>query len=425
MHIAIIGSGPAGLTTAHRLSQAGHRVTIFEARDVLGGRTHAEHFGSGHHADTGAGWLASFYTRTLALLDELNCRDRLLPRNVRGASNLLIHGRVQPQPFTPDQADASPLLTDAEKRRWRSYVEWLLIEQPDALMPDLTCDDHDAETEFAPLGENVLNYVLRPLLEGPFFTRLSTLSASMARAWVRALIGCTLYQVEGGMDAPWLQLAAALPAEIRTGVTVEAVRRAGAGVNVHVEGDPARHFDGAVLAVPAPASARLLSADDQPPWLKDVRYAAHVRLYAARREVADANFGVHIVPPERLFSIEFFSGRRGAWGACPPDWQWALACTFGPASDPLLAMHEDEAKRALWEDSLAVTPGLFDLSQADVVHLIRWQWAVPIMAPGHYRSLAAYERKPPIVLAGDWTHQACVEGAVRSGEVAAAAFGRA
>jgi predicted NAD/FAD-dependent oxidoreductase len=29
------------------------------------------------------------------------------------------------------------------------------------------------------------------------------------------------------------------------------------------------------------------------------------------------------------------------------------------------------------------------------------------------------------VLAGDWTHQACVEGAVRSGEAAAAAFGRA
>src|SRR5262245_55479924 len=33
-------------------------------------------------------------------------------------------------------------------------------------------------------------------------------------------------------------------------------------------------------------------------------------------------------------------------------------------------------------------------------------------------------RRPPLVLAGDWTEQACVEGAVRSGE-AAAAFGRA
>jgi oxygen-dependent protoporphyrinogen oxidase len=425
MHIAIIGSGPAGLTAAYRLSQAGHRITIFEARDALGGRTHAEHFGPGHHADTGAGWLASFYTQTLALLEELNCRDMLLPRNVRGASNLLIHGRVQPQPFTPDQADASPLLTDGEKQRWRAYVERLLIEQPAALEPDLARDDRDAEAEFAPLGENVLDYMLRPLLEGPFFTRLSTLSASMARAWVRALIGCTLYQVEGGMDAPWLRLAAALPAEIQTSAIVEAIRPAGVGVEVHVESGSTRPFDGAVLAMPAPAIARVLSTTDQPTWLKTVKYAAHVRMYAARREAADANFGVHIVPSERLFSIEFFSGRRGAWGACPPDWQWALACAFGPASDPLLAMDTEATKRALWDDSLAVTPGLFDLPQASVAHLIRWQWAVPIMAPGHYRMMAAYRRKPPVVLAGDWTHQACVEGAVRSGEAAAAAFGRA
>jgi oxygen-dependent protoporphyrinogen oxidase len=424
MHIAIIGSGPAGITAAHRLVQAGHRVTIFEARHTLGGRTHAEHFGPGHHADTGAGWLASFYTRTLALLDEWNYRDMLLPRNVRGASNLLIHGRAQPQPFTPDQADASPLLTPSEKQRWRAYVERLLAEQPDALVPDLAYDGHTAEAEFAPLGENVLNYMLRPLLEGPFFTRLSTLSAAMARAWVRALLGCTLYQVREGMDAPWLRLAAALPADILLGTPVEAVRRAGDGVDVHV-GGTSHHFGGAVLAMPAPAIAQVLVPDAQPAWLSEVRYAAHVRLYAARRDAADANFGVHITPPDRLFSIEYFSGRRGAWGACPPDWQWALACAFGPASDPLLDVPEEAAKRVLWDDSLAVTPGLFDLAQADVVHLIRWQWAVPIMALGHYRALAAYARKPPIVLAGDWTHQACVEGAVRSGEAAAAAFGRA
>jgi predicted NAD/FAD-dependent oxidoreductase len=102
-----------------------------------------------------------------------------------------------------------------------------------------------------------------------------------------------------------------------------------------------------------------------------------------------------------------------------------LACAFGPASDALLDVSEDEAKRALWADSLAVAPGLFTLDQADVVHVIRWRWAVPIMSAGHYRALATYERKPPLVLAGDWTHQACVEGAVRSGEAAAAAFGRA
>jgi predicted NAD/FAD-dependent oxidoreductase len=63
------------------------------------------------------------------------------------------------------------------------------------------------------------------------------------------------------------------------------------------------------------------------------------------------------------------------------------------------------------------------LDEAAVVQLIRWEWAIPILSPGHYTRLSQYERRPPIVLAGDWTDQACVEGAVRSGEAAAAAFG--
>ena len=35
--IAVVGGGPAGLACAHRLSRYGHQVTIFEAKDKLGG----------------------------------------------------------------------------------------------------------------------------------------------------------------------------------------------------------------------------------------------------------------------------------------------------------------------------------------------------------------------------------------------------
>ena len=35
--VAVIGGGPAGLSCAHRLAMLGHEVTIFEARDKLGG----------------------------------------------------------------------------------------------------------------------------------------------------------------------------------------------------------------------------------------------------------------------------------------------------------------------------------------------------------------------------------------------------
>ncbi len=72
---------------------------------------------------------------------------------------------------------------------------------------DLAYDDHDAETEFAPLGQAIVEYVMRPTFEGPFYSRLSTLSAAMVRSWMRALQTGGFYQMANGMDAPWLRLA--------------------------------------------------------------------------------------------------------------------------------------------------------------------------------------------------------------------------
>lgn len=50
LHIAIVGAGFAGLRCADILLQNGHQVTIFEARNRLGGRVAQSDFG-GHLVD--------------------------------------------------------------------------------------------------------------------------------------------------------------------------------------------------------------------------------------------------------------------------------------------------------------------------------------------------------------------------------------
>ncbi|MEZ4679522.1 MAG: FAD-dependent oxidoreductase [Caldilineaceae bacterium] len=347
----------------------------------------------------------------------------LIPRTVRGAADLLIDGKIAPWPFRGPSVAASALLSPQDKERYDAYIDHIMQIQPNHLHPDLLYDLRNAAEEFAPLGERVVDVILRSMFEGPWFTRLDTLSATHVRLWLRDIQDGFFFQVKEGMDAPWLHLGQRL--DVQTAARVVAVKVGAQQVTLTTAAGEA-HFDGVVLATPAPMAARLLNthSDLAPPWLHEVKYAPEVRVYAARACTDEAHFGVHILPPGDLFSVEYYSGKYGSWGACPSDWQWVLLCTYGPTTAKFLGRDQDEVIRELWDQAAQLTPNLFPLEAADVVHYHHWEHAVPVMAPGHYRRLANFRQKAPVVFAGDWMSEACVEGAVRSGEAAAQVFGR-
>ena len=179
------------------------------------------------------------------------------------------------------------------------------------------------------------------------------------------------------------------------------------------------------VAVPAPVAAGIVDPHDLPPAVREVRYAPHVRLYAARKSDGPPRIGVHLFPNDDVATIELGTGRDGGWGRIPDDTQWALVCAPSASSAPFMGMDDDAVKQRLWSVATGIEPRLFPLEQADTVHLIRWPNAVPIVDRGYLRRIATLPQRPPLVFAGDWLVQPCVEGAVRSGEQAAARFGRA
>jgi oxygen-dependent protoporphyrinogen oxidase len=423
VRIAVVGGGPAGLTAAHRLRAAGHDPTVLEAAAVPGGRTHTEHFGPGHWSDDGAGWLGTFYPDTLALLDELGLRDRLRMLALRGGGDLLIDGRLVANPNSVPRILKTELLSPVEKLRFFTWMARLFVTQRDDLRIDRRFDGTSASAALRSAGAAAAERVVRPSFEGPFFSRLEELSGALVRSWLRALSVGTFFQIDGGMDTPWRSLGERLA--VRTGTTVERVApTAGGGAEIVVDG-VAEAYDGVVVAVPAPIAVRIVAGDALPPAIAEVEYAPHVRLYAARPGEGPPRSGIHSFPNETVATVELGAGGSGSWGHVPDSWEWALVCAPAASSGRLLELGDEELAARLWEAGAKIDRRLFPLDSAEIVHLVRWRHAVPKVGVGYFERIDRIRQHRPIVFAGDWLVQPCVEGAVRSGNAAAAIFGPA
>ncbi|KAL7565028.1 hypothetical protein ACA910_020740 [Epithemia clementina (nom. ined.)] len=75
--VAIIGGGLSGLACAKYLADAGHEPTVYEARDVLGGKVSAWQDEDGDWIETGLHIFFGAYPNMMNLFDELNIHDRL------------------------------------------------------------------------------------------------------------------------------------------------------------------------------------------------------------------------------------------------------------------------------------------------------------------------------------------------------------
>lgn len=225
--IAVIGAGFAGLAAAYRLADAGRTVTVFEARDRVGGRvwSHQLPTVSGPHViERGGEFVLPGYQRMHALIDELGL-------------GLVETGMSY---YVREPGDSEVTAADITAAGARA-AEILAASGPEATAEDIL-QRLDADTE--------LVEALRSRIELSTSVRSSVVTARTLEH-VASFVPLPSYRIAGGNQSLAIAIADRLGEAVRLGTPVAKVEPAqGGGVVVTTTAERSERFDAAIVAVP-------------------------------------------------------------------------------------------------------------------------------------------------------------------------------
>ncbi|MEW9552317.1 flavin monoamine oxidase family protein [Nonomuraea sp. NPDC050783] len=256
MSVVVVGAGLAGLTAATDLAARGVEVTVLEARERVGGRTHGIEVAPGAWVDAGAAYLGDRHTALAALLAELDLKTT--PTTMDGASRFALGGadRTRAGRFPPLSAVALGELFDALEeldRGVRADAPWLSAHAArlDALTAAEWAREHlrhpDARLFFPLfLGEMMAaDPADVSVLHMAFYLR----SGGGVRYLNAFAGGAQEHRIDGGAHQVCRRLAAGLGERVRLGEPVRAIHQDGDGVTV-VTATASVRARAAVVAVP-------------------------------------------------------------------------------------------------------------------------------------------------------------------------------
>jgi squalene-associated FAD-dependent desaturase len=432
--VAVIGGGLAGIAAALRCADAGHAVELLEARPALGGLTHSFRRGD-LHVDNGQHVFLRCCTEYRALLDRLGVADSVVlqdrlaipvrlpdrpgelwlrrgnaPAPLHLAASLLRYGALPPLDRVRFASTALALRRvnpdDPETDR-QSFAAWLTRHGQSAAAIG-------ALWELIALPTLNVRAEQASLAQAAFVFQVGLLTDATAADIGWAAV--PLSRLHG--DAAQTRLTEA-GARVRTGVKVRSVERDGTRWRIGTDQDGVT-ADEVIVAVPPPVAEQLLPAgavDLSPGWSTALGSSPIVN--------------VHVVLDRPVLTHPFVAGV-----GTPVQWVFDRTAQSGLASGQYLALSLSAADEEIEQTTAAlramllpelerVLPG-FGRAQVLDFFVTRERHATFRPAPGTAALRpGAVTRMPGLYLAGAWTATgwpATMEGAVRSGNTAAAAL---
>ncbi|MFI1438584.1 NAD(P)/FAD-dependent oxidoreductase [Streptomyces fructofermentans] len=412
---AVVGGGVAGLTAAYVLARGGHRVSLYEADERLGGHAHTHELTSSdgrvHRVDSGfIVHNRRTYPNLLRLFAELgvDTQESEMSMSVRcEGCGLEYAGARGPAGLfaRPRSAVRGPYLRMlTEVPAFHRAARRLLAEGAD---DTVTLGDFLARHDFSPY---FTAHFMTPLVSAVWSCDAETAQRYPAAYLFRFLdhhgmltVGDSPQwrTVSGGSRSYVDRVAKQLDA-VHTSAPVHAVRRQGGGVGITTADGTTGTYDSAVIAVHPNQALRMLAepSEGEREVLGAFRYSRNATLL---------HTDTSVLPRAR--------GARAAWNYLMPS------CTA--ASDRVRVSYDmNRLQRLDAPESFVVTLGGEDRVDPDRV-LARMVYEHPVYTP---ESVAAQRRLPelngPVVaFAGAYHGWGFHEDGCRSGVAAAAALG--
>lgn len=405
MQTLVIGAGLAGLTAAGQLHRQGQSVLVIEASDRLGGRVHSEEV-DGLTLDYGYPVLFPAYP---AVKRNLNLAELDLVTLLPGAA--LRQGKsewVLGSPFGDlagfGAALPSPMLSVTDKLNLARLGAELSLGPAHALL-----NGYDQTTEAYLRGygfsEGALDHFFRPFFGGIFLKRDLSTSARLFRYYLRMLLEGGAALPRRGIGEVAKQLARGL--DIRLGVQAQQLRPHANGVSVQTSAGALEASQ--VIVATDPLTAMTLTGIQAERQGVGATY-----LYYASKRPIDRQ-------PRLLLSLDGGLINNAHWltNALPQrSGTGEHVLTVTVLGQPEISDTElDQSVRA----ELTGWYGASEVQQLRTVQVKRIPYAQFAQPAGFAQHLAGHATPlPGVILASEITSMSGIQGAMESGEKAAA-----